>query len=137
MSIRCWKIYNLSSSTSFKRYALLLYTMLSSGFFHEIVQHLPGADPDFKFDFDKALLWKLRLTNFFKIHKLPWKRKILVHRHVRIFLNFVTFSLIVLIKLLRIFSSKLIDNKSPLKKENSYAWLDYVFLEIFAGAHFS
>ena len=30
-----------------------------------------------------------------------------------------------------------IDNKPPLKEENSYAWLDYVFPEIFAGAHFS
>ena len=57
-----------------------------------------GTDPDFKFDFGKALLRKLRLTSFLKIHKLLWKRKILVHGHVRIFLNFVTFPLIVLIK---------------------------------------
>ena len=43
----------------------------------------------------------------------------MVHGYVRIFLNSVTFPLIVLIKLLRIFFFKtgfVIDNKPPLKK---------------------
>ena len=67
----------------------------------------PGADPDFKFDFGKAFALKLGLTSFLKIHKLSWKSKILVHGHVRVLLNFATFPLIVLIKLLTIFFSKL------------------------------
>ena len=28
------------------------------------------------------------------------------------------------------------NNKLPFKKKNSYAWLDYVAPEIFAGVHF-
>ena len=83
------------------------------------------------------------LISFLNIHKLPWKSTILVHGHVRIFLKFVTFSLvfIVLIKIVQviknIFSETgfVINNKPPFKKENSYAWLDYVVPEIFAGVH--
>ena len=40
--------------------------------------------------------------SFLNIHKLLWKSKILVHGHVRIFLNFVTFPLIVLIKIVQV-----------------------------------
>ena len=83
------------------------------------------------------------LISFLNIHKLPWKSKILVHGHVRIFLNFITFSLvfIVLIKIVQviknIFSETgfVINNKPPFKKEDSYAWLDYVVPEIFTGVH--
>ena len=76
------------------------------------------------------------------MHKLPWKSKILVLGHVRIFLNFVTFPLIVFIKIVQViknfFSETgfVINNKLPFKKENSYAWLDYFVPEIFAGVHF-
>ena len=79
--------------------------------------------------------------SFPNIHKLLWKSKILVHGHVRIFLNFVTFPLIVLIKIVQVIKNIVfgtrfvINNKPPLKKENSYAWLDYVVPEIFAGVN--
>ena len=64
----------------------------------------------------------------------------MVHGHVRIFLNFVTFPLIVLIKIMQViknmfFETGFVIKKPPLKKENSYAWLDYVVPEIFAGVH--
>ena len=76
--------------------------------------------------------------SFLNIHKLLWKSKILVHGHVRIFLNFVTFPLIVLIKTVEIIKNFFgngfaINSKQQLKKENSHAWLDYVVPEIFAG----
>ena len=66
----------------------------------------------------------------------------MVHGHVTIFLNFVTFPLIVLIKIVQVIKNIffgtefVINNKPPLKKENSYAWLDYVVPEIFPGEHF-
>ena len=53
--------------------------------------------------------------------KLPWKSKILVRGHVRIFLNFVAFPLIVLIKILHVIKNIFIEtgfvinNKPPLK----------------------
>ena len=65
----------------------------------------------------------------------------LVHGHVRIFLNFVTFLLIVLIKVVQVIKNIFFEtgfvtnNKPPFKKENSSAWLDYVVLEIFARVH--
>ena len=65
----------------------------------------------------------------------------MVHGHVRIFLNFVTFPLIVLIKIVQVIKNIffgtgfVINNKPPLKKENSYAWLDYVVPKIFPGEH--
>ena len=34
------------------------------------------------------------------------------------------------------FETGFVINKPPFKKENSYAWLDYVVPEIFAGVHF-
>ena len=40
--------------------------------------------------------------SFLNMHKLLWKSKILVHDHVRIFLNFVTFPLTVLIKIVEV-----------------------------------
>ena len=55
------------------------------------------------------------------LHKLLWKSKILVHGHVRIFLNFVTFPLIVLIKIVQVIKNIfvetefVINNKPPLK----------------------
>ena len=63
------------------------------------------------------------------------------HGHVRIFLNFVTFPLIVLIEIVQVIkyiffrTGFFIVNKPPLKKENSYSWLDYIVLEISAGAN--
>ena len=64
--------------------------------------------------------------SFLNIHQLLWKSKILVHGHVRIFLNFVTFPLIVLIKIMQViknmfFETGFVIKKPPLKKENSYA----------------
>ena len=65
--------------------------------------------------------------SFLNIHKVSWKSKILAHGHVRIFLNFVTFPLIVLIKIVQVFKNIVfetefvIKNKPPFKKENSYA----------------
>ena len=60
-------------------------------------------DPDFKFNFGKAQSRKLWLISFLNIlTKLPWKSKILVHGHVKIFLNLVTFPLIVLIKIVQV-----------------------------------
>ena len=65
-----------------------------------------------------------------------------MHGHVRIFLNFVTFPLIVLIKIVQIikntiFETGFVINDKPLfRKENSYAWLDYVVPEIFADGTF-
>ena len=64
----------------------------------------------------------------------------MVHGHVRIFLNFGTFPLIVLIKIVQAIKNFfgtgfVINNILPLKKDNSYAWLDYVVPEIFAGVH--
>ena len=66
----------------------------------------------------------------------------MVYGHVRIYLNFVTFLRIVLIKIVQVIKNVffetgfVINNKSPFKKENSYAWLDYVVPEIFAGVPF-
>ena len=63
-------------------------------------------DPDFKFDFGKAQSQKLWLISFLNIlTKLPRKSKILIHGHVKIFLNLVTFSLIVLIKIVQVIKS--------------------------------
>ena len=51
---------------------------------------------------------------------LSWKSKILVHGHVRIFLNFVTFPLIALIKIVQVIKNIffgtgfVINNKPPL-----------------------
>ena len=64
--------------------------------------------------------------SFLNIHKLLWKSKILVHGHVRIFLNFGTFPLIVLIKIVQAIKNFfgtgfVINNILPLKKDNSYA----------------
>ena len=44
--------------------------------------------------------------SFLNMHKLLWKSKILVHGHVRIFLNFVTFPLIVLIKIVQVITQQ-------------------------------
>ena len=69
---------------------------------------------------------KARIS-FLNIHKLLWKSKVLVHGHVRIFLNFVTFPFILLIKIVQVIKNIffgtefVINNKPPLKKENSYA----------------
>ena len=66
----------------------------------------------------------------------------LVHGHVRISLHFVTFPLIILIKIVPVIKNIFFEtgfvnnNKRPFKKENSYTWLDYVVPEIFAGVHF-
>ena len=66
----------------------------------------------------------------------------LVHGHVRISLHFVTFPLIVLIKIVPVIKNIFFEtgfvnnNKRSFKKENSYTWLDYVVPEIFAGVHF-
>ena len=60
--------------------------------------------------------------SFLNIHKLLWKSKILVHGHLRIFLNFVTFPLIVLIKIVQVIKNNflgtgfVINNKLPLNK---------------------
>ena len=60
--------------------------------------------------------------NFLNIHKLLWKSKILVHGHVRLFLNVVTFPLIVLIKIVQVIKNIflgtgfIINNKPPLNK---------------------
>ena len=60
--------------------------------------------------------------SFLNMHKPLWKSKILVHGHVRIFLNFVTFSLIVLIKIVQVIKNIflgtgfVINNKPPLNK---------------------
>ena len=60
--------------------------------------------------------------SFLNIPKLLWKSKILVHGHVRIFLNFVTFPLIVLIKIVQVIKNIflgtgfVINNKPPLNK---------------------
>ena len=60
--------------------------------------------------------------SFLNMHKLLWKSKILVHGHVRIFLNFVTFPLIVLIKIVQVIKNIflgtgfVINNKPPLNK---------------------
>ena len=64
------------------------------------------------------------------------------HGYVRIFLNFVGFPLIVVNRIAQVIKNIffetgfIINNKPPFKKENSYAWLDYVVPEIFAGVHF-
>ena len=66
----------------------------------------------------------------------------MVYDHVRISLNFVTFLLIVLIKIVQVIKNIFFEtgfvtnNKQPFKKKNSDAWLDYVAPEIFAGVHF-
>ena len=55
-------------------------------------------------------------------HRLPWKSKIFVYGHVRIFLNFVTFPLIVLIKIFQVIKNMFIEilfvinNQPPIKK---------------------
>ena len=60
--------------------------------------------------------------SFLNIHQLLWKNKILVHGHVRTFLNFVTFPLIVLIKIeevtknIFVKTEFVINNKPPFKK---------------------
>ena len=59
--------------------------------------------------------------------KLLWKTKILVHGHVKVFLNSVKFPLIVLINFVQVIKNIVfetgfvINDKPPLKKENSYA----------------
>ena len=64
----------------------------------------------------------------------------MVHGHVRIFLNFGTFPLIVLIEIVQVIkniffvSLYVITNKLSLIKDNSYTRLDVV-PETFAGAH--
>ena len=64
----------------------------------------------------------------------------MVHGHVRIFLNFGTFPLIVLIKNVQVIKNIffeivfVVTNKLSLKKENSYARLDVV-PETFEGVH--
>ena len=68
----------------------------------------------------------------------------LFHGHVKISLNSGTFPLIVLIKIVQIikitfFETRFVINNTtipPLKKDNSYTWLDYVVSEIFVGVHF-
>ena len=66
----------------------------------------------------------------------------MVHGHVKIFLNLVKFPLIVLTKIVQVIKNIsweagfVINDKPPIKKENSYAWLDNVVPEIFAGVHF-
>ena len=69
--------------------------------------------------------------------KLCYKSTILVHGHVRIFLNFVTFPLIVLIKIAQVIENIsfeirfVINNKTAIKEREQllYAWLDYVISE--------
>ena len=64
----------------------------------------------------------------------------MVHGHVRIFLNFGTFPLIVLIEIVQVIKNiffetvYVITNKLSLIKDNSYTRLDVV-PETFAGAH--
>ena len=64
----------------------------------------------------------------------------MAHGHVRIFLNFGTFPLIVLIEIVQVIKNiffetvYVITNKLSLIKDNSYTRLDVV-PETFAGAH--
>ena len=65
----------------------------------------------------------------------------MVHGHVSIFLNFAIFPLLVAIKIVQVVKNIffetgfVINNKLPFKKENSYAWLDYVVPEISVGVN--
>ena len=65
----------VAACSSLSEFHKLVLTVLKTSFEKnkscQILYMGSGADPEFKFDFDKALLQKLRIVGFLNIHKLP------------------------------------------------------------------